>query len=305
MIGPGDDAAVVAAAPLCVTSVDAMVEDVHFRLGEGLATPAEVGRRALAGALSDIAAMGARAGDAFIVLGLPEGFQEAAALELVRGAAALARSTGARILGGDIVGAPVLIVSVTVVGWAEDEHELVGRGGALAGDIVGVTGRLGGAAAGLALLRGIARPSPLTLPALARARNPTPRLGEGRALAAAGARAMIDLSDGLATDAGHLGRAGGVELAIDLDRLPLDEGVAAVASALGLPANQLAATGGEDYELCFCIPPDRRAEAERAVEELGAVQVTWVGEVREGPPGATFSDARGRKGGLAGFEHTW
>ena len=113
MRGPGDDAAVVRARGVSVTSVDAMVEGVHFRLSEGWATPAEVGHRAMAGALSDLAAMGADAGEAYLVLGLPAGFAEQHALELVRGAKALAVATGTTIAGGDVIAAPALTVSVT------------------------------------------------------------------------------------------------------------------------------------------------------------------------------------------------
>jgi thiamine-monophosphate kinase len=303
--GVGDDAAVVRARPLSVTSVDAMVEGVHFRLDDGWASAGEVGHRAMAGALSDLAAMGAEAGEAYLVLGLPAGFQESAALELVRCAAQLAASAGAIVAGGDVVTAPVLLVSITAVGWASSADRLVAREGARTGDLVGVTGTLGASAAALALMAGEARLSPATAPALARARRPLPRLAEGRALAAAGAHAMIDLSDGLASDAAHLGRAGAVQLRLDPDAIPIHAGVAEVADELGRPAWQLAAGGGEDYELCFCASPEDRVRIEQAVAALGAVKVSWVGEVRAGAPGARMSGEGGEGAGVEGFEHRW
>jgi thiamine-monophosphate kinase len=302
----GDDAAVVRARALCVTSVDAMVDGVHFRLANGWATPGEVGHRALAGALSDLAAMGADPGEAYLVLGLPAGFGEEQALELVRAADALAVRTQTAIVGGDVVSAPVLTVAITAIGWADTTEALIGRAGARAGDVVGVTGQLGASGAALAMLEGHARSeTPAGEAVLTRARAPMPRLQEGRALAAAGVHAMIDLSDGLATDAAHLGRASAVSLQLKLQSLPLHPGVAEVAAELSRDPWQLAAAGGEDYELCFCAPAERRAHIERALREVSDVGITWIGQAIEGPPGLSLVDDRGEDVHLAGFEHSW
>ncbi len=309
--GIGDDAAVVrAGGGLAVTSLDTIVQDVHFRLGDGWADAAEVGHRALAGALSDLAAMGARAGEAYISLTLPRGFSERQALELLDAAGALAGRSDVTIAGGDVVAGPVLSVTVAVVGWAQETTELVGRDGARAGDLVGVTGTLGTAAAALGLMEGKTDPAAAageTRALLERARRPQPRLLAGRALAGAGASAMIDLSDGLATDAGHVGRASGADLLVTLEQLPLGAGVAMVAEALGAAPAELAAAGGEDYELCFCAPPARRAAVERALAGCGEpdARATWVGEVRAGPPGVTLLGGGGHVVRAEGFEHRW
>jgi thiamine-monophosphate kinase len=278
----GDDAAVVRARPYAVTSVDAVAEGVHFELSTH--SPADVGWKALAAALSDLAAMGAEAGEAYVSLALPEGFD--GALELVGGMEDLAADTGTTIAGGDVIGSRSLVVSVTVTGWADSESELVGRDGAAPGDLVGVTGELGGSAAGLLALRG-ERPADDAL--LERHRRPRPLLAAGRALAAAGASAMIDLSDGLATDARHVARRSGVGMELDLALVPL---------APGVDSAELAATGGEDYELLVAFAPERREAAERAALEAGS-GLTWLGEV---VPGSEVQ-FRGAAGELRGFEH--
>jgi thiamine-monophosphate kinase len=304
--GPGDDAAVVRARPLCVVSVDSAVDGVHFRLDDAATTPADVGARALASALSDLAALGAEPGEAYLALGLPPRMSEHEALALVDGALALALANATAIAGGDVVCSPVLTISATVVGWAEHEEELVGRDGARDGDLVGVTGTLGGAGAALAVREQALERTPERSRLLDEQRVPTPRLAEGRALAAAGVHAMIDLSDGLATDARHLAVASGAHLRIELERLPLHGAVADVSAALGVDARELAASAGEDYELCFCAPPSARAPIESAIAAIARTRVTWIGEVLDtDAPGVALVAGDGREVTVRGFEHAW
>lgn len=269
----GDDAAVVRARPLSVTSVDMMVEGVHFALGGAVALE-DAGHRALAAALSDLAAMGAEAGEAYVALGVPPGLEHAE--RVIAGMRDLAARTGTTIAGGDVSAAPALTIAVTVVGWADHEDALVGRDGARPGDTVVVTGPLGGAAAALIAIEAGATAG------VGAFLRPEPRLALGRALAAAGARAMIDLSDGIATDAAHLARASGVRLEIELARLPVAPGATV----------EQAAAGGEDFELLACLP---------SAAPAGTIP---VGRVTEGSGLALLGDD-GAAVALVGYEHSF
>jgi thiamine-monophosphate kinase len=262
-LGSGDDAAVVRADDRAVVSVDALVEGVHFDLETF--SYGDVGHKALATALSDLAAMGVGPGEAYVAIGISDASADQLA-ELADGMEALADRSGVTVAGGDVTRSPVLFLSVTVVGWASNDDPVIGRDGARPGDRVGVTGTLGAAA-------------DLTSE---RARRPMPRFDLGPALALAGVTSMIDVSDGIATDARHIAERSEVHIDIELERLPLAPGVADPI---------VAATAGEDYELLFTAPPE--------IEVAG--DVTWIGEVREGS-GLTLTLA-GEPLELSGYEH--
>jgi thiamine-monophosphate kinase len=303
-LGSGDDAAVTVPGGATATSVDAIVEGVHFRRGE---TELEtIGRKALATALSDLAAMGAEAGEAYVVLGAPGDLSEGDLLALLNGMLGIAAETGTTVAGGDLTRAPALTLAVTVVGHATSPGAFVSRAGAEPGDLAVLSGEIGGAAAGRLLLDDPGLAAAVSAPAAeklrARQLDPSPRLRTGRALAAAGARAMIDLSDGLAGDVAHVAAASGVAISLGAASLPLAEGVAEIASAAGLDPLELAVSGGEDYELLAVLPPGALDDAKARVEAAGETNLTAIGGVAEGE-GVEIRLPGGGRLEAAGYDH--
>ena len=253
LVGIGDDAAVwqPSRSHRSVITTDALVEGVHFTR-DGMSA-AEVGHRALASNLSDIAAMGAKPVLATVALALGPDTDPAWVVECYRGMTALARRARCAIAGGDIVRAPSVAFAITVVGEVRASN-LKTRSGMRPGDTIAVSGPLGASRAGLAIA--VEQPGLAALPEAADAlrafRTPEPRLAEGRWLAASrNVRAMMDCSDGPSTDVARLAAASGTGAVID--RVPVAASARAIAAAVGADAERWALDGGEDFELIVAV----------------------------------------------------
>lgn len=301
VVASGDDAAVTAVSGASATSVDAIVDGVHFRRESF--PPEAIGAKAIAASLSDLAAMGAEPGEAYVQLGVPAGVPDSELLAIADGLAAVAVREGVVVAGGDVVRSPVLFVAVTAVGHAAAPGDLVRRSGAAPGDTLVITGPLGGAGAGLLLVEGRVPDSAAGAHAAAlRARQlePRPRPAAGRALAGAGANAMIDLSDGLAGDAGHVARASGVRLVVEAASVPAQAGVAEVARAAGIEPHELVLGGGEDYELLAALPGERLDAVLDGLRAQG-LDPAVIGRVESGE-GVLLRDVSGRELAVRGYD---
>ena len=268
VLGPGDDAAVVAAGDgRTVVSTDMLVAGRHFRLD--WSTPHDVGRKAIAQNAADIEAMGAHATAFVVAFGAPPDTATSQTLELADGMWHEAGLFGAGIVGGDLVSAPQWVISVTALGDL-DGHAAVRLGGAHVGDTVAVTGDVGWSAAGYALLLNGVH----TFEALRRRHLvPEPPYGQGRVAADAGATSMTDVSDGLVADLGHIARASGVGIDLSRDALGADhDALASAATALVMDPWVWVLAGGEDHALVATFP--------------GPPPAGWrvIGQVLDGPP---------------------
>lgn len=300
VVGIGDDAAAWrAGGGYAVATTDTMVAGVHFLPGE--AAWRDVGWKALAVNVSDMAAMGAAPSFALVTLCVPPDTAVEAMDELYAGLRECADAYGVTVAGGDVVSSPVFAITVALSGDAAARGDgtpaLLRRDGARAGDAVAVTGPLGGSAGGLRVLtEGVGRSSAAER-LVSRHMRPRPRVDAGRAAVSAGAKCAIDVSDGLVQDLGHVCEASGLGADLWLSRVPLDD---ALVEVYPDDAPVLAATGGEDYELVVAAPQDvlRRAEV-----MLGA-SLPVVGVMRAGG-GVRVLDADGREVGMLsrGWDH--
>jgi thiamine-monophosphate kinase len=286
LLGPGDDAAVVAAPDgRVVATSDLLVEGRHFR--RDWSSAFDVGRKAAAQSLADVVAMGARPTALLIGLGVPPDLPAAWATGLADGLAHECALVGATVVGGDVVRSDTVVVAVTALGDLEGRAPVT-RSGARPGDVVALAGRSGWAAAGLAVLgRGFRSPR-----VLADAhRVPAPPYAAGRAAALGGATSMIDVSDGLVQDAGHLADASGVVIALDTGRIAIDPPVAEAAAAFNSDPLVWVLGGGDDHALLATFAPG-------SVLPTGFVE---VGEVVAGEPSVLVDGATWT--GAAGYEH--
>ncbi|MBJ6727883.1 thiamine-phosphate kinase [Geomesophilobacter sediminis] len=297
VLGIGDDAAGILPSAGCITLItsDMLLEGVHFDLS--FSDPISLGRKSLAVNLSDLAAMGALPRQFLLSLGLPRSIEVEFIDRFMEGVLATARSYGAILVGGDTCASKSgLVISITALGEQRPERVLK-RSAARVGDLVFVTGTLGDAAAGLELLQRGVREGRLVDRQLA----PEPRVAAGAALADAGfVHAMIDVSDGLVSDLGHICELSGVGAKVEVELLPLSEEYRRVCGADPYP---LALSGGEDYELLFTAAPGQEKNVLALMQRLG-LQTSIIGEITDGkgvelfrPDGSPYSPAK------SGFDH--
>jgi thiamine-monophosphate kinase len=283
LLGPGDDAAVVAATDgRVVASTDVLVEGRHFRTDWASGT--DVGHRAAAANLADIAAMGAFPTALLVALCAPYDMEVSWAEDLADGLGAEAAIAGASVVGGDISASPTLTIAVTALGDLRGVNP-VRRAGAREGDVIALAGRLGYAAAGLTVLaRGFRSPKVI----VDAYRRPIVPYHSGPAAARLGATSMIDVSDGLLQDLGHIAAASGVRLDVSRERLEVGPQVADVASALGVDPYGWVLTGGDDHALVATFPADAHLTEDWRVigRVVGGTGVTVDGAIYdEGPTG--------------------
>ena len=297
LVDIGDDAAAWhAPASIQLATTDALIQDVHFTLS--LTTWSELGWKALAVNLSDIAAMGGTPKYALVSLGLPPDTEVEDVAQLYQGMAELARRYDVAIAGGDVVTAPLVVLSVAVIGTAESD--VLTRSAVAPGDRIAVTGYLGASGAGLVMLKKGLQLDEETTTCLREAHlKPYPRVAEGQVLAQHGVRAAIDLSDGLVSDLAKVCKASNVGARLFCHQIPIHP---LVRKSFGDDCLNLALSGGEDYELLFT----GRIEVMDRVRGLMPCPLSVIGEIVSEEPGKVrLFDEQGKEIGIerGGWEH--
>jgi len=300
LIGIGDDAAAWHGdASTQLATVDSFIQDVHFP--SGLAPWEELGWRALAANLSDIAAMGGVPRYALVSLALPDHTEVEDVTALYTGMIELAQQSGVAIIGGDTSSAPLVVITITILGSTRNQGKhVLTRSAAEPGEQVAVTGYLGAAAAGLEMLTKQLQFAPEATASLKGAfLHPYPRIAEGQLLLDQGVKTAIDISDGLISDLKQICKSSQVGARIEIDRVPIQPTVKANFSDKSL---ELALSGGEDYELLFTASPQIIDKVKRAA----SCPVTVIGEIVADKKGEiTLVDRKGNPFNLdkAGWEH--
>jgi thiamine-monophosphate kinase len=293
LVGPGDDAALLDLSGPVLTSLDVLVENVHFR--RTWADAEHVGRKAIAVNVADIEAMGGRAVAVTVGFSAPGELPTAWVRDFSTGLRAECSAAGVQLVGGDVTGSRDITVSVSVLGVLDGRPPVL-RSGAGPGQVVALAGRTGWAAGGLLVLgRGFRSPRAL----VDAYRVPQVPYGQGAAAAEAGATAMIDVSDGLLADLGHVARASGVTVELETAAFEVPEPLQAVSAATGTDPLTLILTGGEDHALaaCFLAADDVPAGwamvgSTRALGVDDTPSVVVDGRVWEGPTGWDHFEGR-------------
>lgn len=281
-LGPGDDCAVFRTRGDVAVSIDTMVENVHFR--RDWSSPHDVGRKVVASSVADLDAVGARPQVLVISLAIPADLEVPWVQEFSAGVREECLRAGILLVGGDTTRSRDITISATVLGDMEGRSPVT-RSGARPGDVVAIVGRLGWAAAGLTVLtRGFRSPRAVVVAH----RVPEPPYGQGIVAAEAGASSMIDISDGLLADLGHVARDSGVTIDLEIAALDVAEPQRAVAAAVGGgDPLRFILTGGDDHALVATFAPDDVPEGWRVIGtvSVGAPQVLVDGKAWEGSGG--------------------
>jgi thiamine-monophosphate kinase len=297
LVGIGDDAAAWQGdASIQLATTDSLIQDVHFP--SGIASWKELGWKAIAVNLSDVAAMGGLPRYALVSLALPDNTEVDDVIALYTGMLDLAQQWGVAIIGGDISSAPLVVITITILGNSPKKHMLT-RATARPGELIAVTGYLGAAAAGLGMLtNGLKFDSQATARFRGAFLHPYPRIAEGQILVEQRVKTAIDLSDGLISDLNQICKSSQVSARVEIERVPIEPMVKA---HFGERALELALSGGEDYELLFTA----RAEVVDRVRRKAACPITVIGEIVAGREGVIIVDKEGNRVNLArrGWEH--